>query len=180
MKQQLTRDQWLAEVRSLISPVGECMEWQGSYAGKTPLVYVPRNYAWEGNTQSRQSTRSVLFSLSHGHRLSASSLIRMRCHNYRCVHEDHFCVIPRTHQAKEQGKRGEFSTAKRRAATAKTSRAKAKLTAEIAEQIRLSPDSGPVEAAKHGVSPQTVTAIRRGVLWAETARGASVFSWRPA
>lgn len=177
MKMQ-TRETWLAGLSALIEPVGECMEWQGPTMGKTPVYYSPRGYAFDGSVQGKHSARAILFALDRGFRLPAGSLIRMRCRNDKCVHEDHFYVIPRSHQPKEQSKRGELSTPRKRAAVTNQQRKTAKLTLEQARAIRHSTTPSREEAAKYGVSSQTVTAIRRGILWAESTQGASVFSWR--
>lgn len=173
----MSREKWLMGLRKSCKPVGECIEWQGPYMGKTPLVYCPAGYAWEGSTQSRQSARSVLFSLANGRRLSQHSVIRMRCNNYRCVHEDHFYIIPRTHQAKEQSKRGELQTKRRKVAVTRQARQRAKLTQEDVYAIRASHDSSRVEAKKYDVSSATINAVRRGRLWADVIVGASVFNW---
>lgn len=178
MRLHLTREEWLSKLNSLIEPVGECMEWQGPTMGKTPVYYSPRGYAFEGSAQGKHSTRAILFSLDRGYRLSTNSLIRMRCRNDKCVHEAHFYVIPRSHQPKEQSKRGELSTPRNRAAVTRQQRKTAKLTLEQARAIRHSTTPSREEAKKYGVSSQTVSAIRRGILWAESTQGASVFSWR--
>ncbi len=178
MRRHMTREQWLANLKSLIEPVGECMEWQGEFMGKTPVHYSPRGFAFDGSTQGKQSTRAILFALDQKRRLSSDSLIRMRCRNDKCVHEAHFYVIPRSHQPKEQSKRGELRTPRKRAAVTCQQRKPAKLTLEQARAIRHSTTPSREEGEKYGVSSQTITAIRRGVLWAESTQGASVFSWR--
>lgn len=154
------------------------MEWQGPTMGKTPVFYSPRGYAFEGSTQGKHSTRAILFSLDRGHRLAPGSLIRMRCRNDKCVHEAHFYVIQRSHHPKEQSKRGELSTPRKTAAVTAQQRKTAKLTIDQARAIRASDAPAREEAKKYGVSSQTISAIRRGVLWAESVVGASVFSWR--
>ncbi len=175
--QTMTRQQWLRGINKHLKAVGECVEWQGPFMGKTPVVYTPAGYAWEGSKCGRQSLRSVLFGLDRGHRLSSHSVIRMKCMNDSCAHLDHFYVIPRSHQAKEQAKRGELSTPRRRAAATAIGRSRAKLTQEQVDEIKASRDSSRVEGAKHGVSDATVRAIRSGRLWANTVFGASVFNW---
>ncbi len=172
------RETWLAGLHSQIEPVGECMEWQGPTMGKTPVIYCPRGYAFEGASQGKHSTRAILFALDRGYRLSENSLIRMRCRNDKCVHVAHFYVIHRSHQPKEQSKRGELSTPRKRASITIQQRKTAKLTLEQARSIRHSTTPSREEAKKYGVSSQTVSAIRRGILWAESTQGASVFSWR--
>ena len=179
MTQRMTRKQWLAGIRKASKEVGECVEWHGPYLGKTPMLYTPKDYAWEGNCCGRQSARAVLFFLDRGYRLSKNSVIRPRCRNDRCVKLEHFYVIPRSHQVKEQAKRGELQTSKRKAALTRNARKNAKLTQEAVDSIRASRDPTKVESEKHGVSQSAIRAIRRGALWKNSITGASVFTWRP-
>lgn len=176
----MSREQWLRTIQAQQQEVGDCIEWQGRYMGKTPLVYVPRNFAWDGNTQSGQSVRAVLYVLRNGTRLPADTVIRMRCWNDKCVHEDHFGFVLRSKQAREQSRRGELQTAKRKTAARLRARGRGKVTPEAAEQIRVSGLSSKVEAAAHGVSTATITSIRRGEMHAAVLPGASVFTWARA
>lgn len=173
----ITRAEWIASVKARIEPVGECMEWTGPVRGTVPVVYAPLDYAWPGNSMGRQSVRSVLYTLSTGERLPAGTLIRAKCRNILCVHEDHWQLFTRREQAAEQGRRGELSTAKRCAARAKAARERSPLTLEKVEAIRLSGRPSAEEALAHGVSKRTIDAIRSGRRWRESVRGASVFSW---
>ena len=173
-----TREQWLVSLRRRIEPVGECMEWQGHLTnGKTPSVNTPRGYAWPGNSVGNQSVRSVLYALANGHRLPAGTVIRMKCWNERCVHEDHFQLIKRKDQSREQSKRGELNTAKAYLSKVRVARKRAKLSAAQVLDIQTSDDPRCDAAKRHGVSPQTVSEIRRGRMHASVARGASVFAW---
>ena len=179
MRPQVTREQWLAGLRALLEPVGQCIEWQGRYnLGKTPLVYVPRGYAWRGNSQGGQSVRVVLFALHHGRRPLPGQVLRTQCHNGRCVSVDHFMVISRRTQAAEQGRRGELSTPRRRAARLRCGRATAKLNSEAARAIRASTLPARELAPLYGVSRSTIDAVRRGRLWPAVLTGASVFGWQ--
>lgn len=172
-----TRAEWISAIKAQIHPVGECMEWEGQYLGKTPMVYCPREYIRPGNSQGRHSLRSVLYTFATGERLPAGKIIRPRCWNERCVHEDHFQLIDRTEQSGEQSSRGELQTTKARIARTILLRSRSKLDRTKADAIKASTDSHEVEAARHGVSVQTITAIRRGDAWAEVLPAASVFTW---
>lgn len=173
----MTREQWLSGIRSCIEPVGECMEWTGPVRGSVPLVYTPAGYAWSGNANGRQSVRCVLYALSNGTQLPAGTVIRSKCRNSRCVHEDHFQFFKRTEQAAEQGRRGELSTPGRCAARAKSARARSTLTLEKVAAIRASDLSDSDEAQLHGVTEKTIEAIRLNKRWRTVVSGASVFSW---
>ena len=173
-----SREAWLASIRASIEPVGECMEWQGYYLkGTTPLIYTPAGYAWAGNTKGNQSARSVLYALSAGERLPARTVIRPRCWNERCVHEDHFQLVPRKQQAREQSKRGELQTAKAYFAKLRSAQARAKLTTEQVAAIRDGAESTDAAARLNNVTPQTVRNIRRGRARPDVLPAASVFAW---
>lgn len=177
--QQMTRDEWLLSIHSRIEPVGECMEWQGPMNKTIPIVYTPGGFAWEGNVCGKQSLRPILHLLSTGARIEKGQLIRMKCMNHKCVHEDHFLYLDRKTQAKEQARRKEFSTPAFKRARMVYARSTAKLDAEKAQEIRESGLSSREEAKKHGVSSRTVVAIRAGRLWKTGLSNSSVFSWRP-
>lgn len=67
------------------------------------------------------------------------------CRTPGCVNPDHLEAVTHT----ENMRRG----------------ANAKLTFALAEEIRASGESGPVLAARYGVSVSTISLIRRGVRW---------------
>lgn len=173
-----TREQWLASIRSRIEPVGECMEWQGHYInGTTPAIYAPAGYAWPGNSKGNHSARSVLFALANGDRLPANTVIRPRCWNERCVHEDHFGLVKRTQQSREQSRRGELQTLNAALSKLRSARARAKLTDQQIEDIRSTTDPTDAAASRYGVAPQTIRMIRRGKARPDVVPAASVFAW---
>lgn len=169
-----TRERWLGELRNSVEAVGECLEWQGAYMGKTPLVYCPAGMHKTCMRGSRQSVRSVLWALAHGE-APQDQIIRAGCGNWRCVLEQHWQVLTRRTQTLEQSKRGEFATVKRRTAGRAKGRARAKLDAHKAHEIRHSPAPSLELAQRFGVSRSTITAIRRGQLWSVVAPGAWAF-----
>jgi hypothetical protein len=173
----ISKAEWISTLKARIEPVGECMEWIGPFHGTVPIVYAPSGYAWPGNTVGRQSVRSVLYTLSTGQRLPKGHLIRAKCCNSRCVHEDHWLMLTRRSQAKEQGRRGELSTPGRCAARAKSARSRSRLDLEIVAAIRASDRPSAEEAVLRGVSKRAIDAIRSGSRWRESVRGSSVFSW---
>lgn len=181
MIQQMTYDEWLAGLQAMCEPVGECIEWQGpTLKGKTPLVYVPKGFVLPEWGQYRQSARVVIWFLSRGSRPPASTVLRPRCCNDKCVSVEHMVAFPRAKQSVEQARRGELSTPKRTAAAIRRARSlETKLTMDIAREIRASDEAPKVLAPRYGVTTSTITAVRRGILWPEAANGASVFSWRP-
>lgn len=175
----MTRDEWLTSIRSRIVPVGDCMEWTGPYSNKglTPIAYCPRGYLYPDSAQERRSLRSVLWTVANGMPAPGDQIIRAKCGNYRCVHEDHWLVITRAEQPREQSRRGELQTPKAARAKMETRRKSAKLTAAQVREIRYGSSTSKEAAAKHGVSAATVNCIRRGKMWREHVSGASVFTW---
>lgn len=182
MTPQMTYDTWLKSLLDLCVPVGECIEWQGpTKKGKTPVVYVPAGYVLPEWGQYKQSARVVLWVLFHESRPPAGTVIRPKCCNDKCVAVEHMVTVPRSKQTVEQALRGELSTPACAAAAIRRARSRGtKLSVEIAREIRASSEASRVLAPRYGVSRATITAVRRGLLWAEAANGASVFSWRPA
>lgn len=182
MTKQMTREQWLIGLRAQCEQVGECIEWQGRMmGGKTPVAYVPRNYLVPGLSQCSQSTRVVLWTLAKGERPPEGSVLRSRCRNAACVDVEHMQLFTRAEASAEQGRRGELSTPRRKAASIARARARGtKLSMQIASDIRACDTPARELAPIHGVSTSTINAVRRGELWPELASGASVFNWRPA
>ena len=169
----LTREQWLETLRR-VQPVGECLEWQGRFMGSTPIVYCPAGFHTAGLRGGNQSVRSVLWSLQNGE-APKDQVIRPTCGNWRCVRPDHWLVIDRKRQAKEQARRGELQTTNRKVTARKNARKRGKLTMEIADQIRFSSEPTKALSDRHGVSKSTITAVKRGDLWSPVVRGAWVF-----
>lgn len=181
MTPQMTREVWLAGLESMTEAAGECLEWHGpTMNGKTPVVYVPRGYVLPEWGQYRQSARVVLWALAHGERPPLGHVLRTCCGNDWCVRVEHMRPISRANAPKEQARRGEFSTPTSSAAAIARARSRrTKLSVESAREIRESAQTSAELAARFGVSKATVTAVRRGALWPETTRAASVFTWRP-
>lgn len=176
----MTRVQWRAGIHERIVQVGECSEWTGDFSGVTPVVYTPAGFAWPESLKGKQSVRGVLLFMEKGRRLTADQVIRPRCMNPQCVDVRHFQVITRAQQAREQSRRGELQTAQARAAKTLVGRRNAKLDDLAIRQILTSCTTSAEEAARHGVHRSTVSAVRRGDLWAHVLPAASVFTWARA
>jgi hypothetical protein len=175
-----TRESWLLGIMCRVEPVGECLEWTGPYFKSVPLLYCPLDFVFPGSAQERRSVRMTLWALRNGERPPLGQIIRPSCLNDRCVAHEHWLVLDRKTQAREQAKRGELQTHKAQAAKMRTRRASpgAKLTQAKVDAIRTSGLSAKVEAAKYGVAAESINAIRRNAMWANTVPAASVFSWR--
>jgi hypothetical protein len=180
MKARMSRSAWIESILAQMEHAdeGECVEWQGRSYGRVPVVYCPRDYVFPGSAQELRSVRPTLWSIKFEERPPPNMVIRPRCGNSLCVLDEHWQILSRETQAKEQSKRGELQTAKALVSKIRVRRLTAKLTEEAAEQIRLSTRSSREEALIHGVSQPTISAIRRHEMWAPVVAGASVFNSR--
>lgn len=172
----MARDAWIQTLHARIEPVGKCREWGGGYMGPTPLVYCPRDYLYPASLQARHTVRTALWCLNHGCQAPRDQVIRTRCGNYRCVHEDHWLILSRKEQSRVQAKRGELQTVKAMTAKMRSARGRAKLTAADVAAIRASSVPPRVECLQYGVSYATISAVRSGRLWRTSVPGSSVFS----
>jgi hypothetical protein len=116
-----------------------------------------------------------------GKQLQPGRRITTRCQNPICVAPG--CLFASTFSAilKRSYATGKRSTSDEYAARLgrHISAGKTKLTAEIAQQIRESEETGIALARKHGVNPDTIYRIRQGLSW-RSPLVSSVFAWRPA
>jgi len=146
-----------------------------------PMAYCPTGYFPVGECGSSQSLRSMIWFWTHGSLLPSGHVIRMRCQNPRCVAQAHMVLMTRSQHVAEQGRRGELSTPARCAARAKWARENnSRLTVEAVREIRSSPETNVELAQRFGVNKTTISQIRCGNRWRESANGSSVFAWRPA
>ena len=177
----MSREDWLLGIFDLIEPVGECEEWQGMLIGRTPVGYTPLGYLFEGSSRGKHSVRSIRWVAEHGEMPKAGHVVRMTCRSDRCVCIAHMKLMTRADSVREQFKRGEHDTPKRRASVIQRARANpnAKLTIEGAREIRASEEADEVLSERFGICTKRIAMVRRGEAWPELASGASVFNWRP-
>jgi len=87
------------------------------------------------------------------------------CDEKRCCNPAHLKPSTPAAVAKAAAAKGAFSSMARSAKIAQSKRASAKLTLEIAREIRASEDSGPALAERYGVTRSMIGIIRRGAAW---------------
>lgn len=176
----MTREAWLTGIRAQIIEVGDCEEWQGLTAGRTPVAYTPQHYLFDGNVKGKHAVRQIVWLFSDGERAPAGVVIRMRCCNDRCVKRQHMQLLDRAEHAREQERRGEHDTPVQRRARMQFGRnsATTKLDAEKVREIRASGEANEVLAQRYGVGAKRIWAIRTGRAWLEVVPAASVFTFR--
>lgn len=141
---------------------GDCWIFQSSSKTEHGKRYPQVNHNGRGT-----QVRRLLFVLS-GRELSRPILLP-NCGNRFCVNPDHMIQLYEPQKGKIAAARGSFSKIARRVSIAQARRNSktAKVTMEIAREIRISEEAAPSLAVKYGISRSTVSAIRRGDRWAE-------------
>lgn len=153
----------LKTIRDRCNVVGDCWLWTMACAnqGRTPVIgYTDA----DGKTRTR-SVRHLVAELANLP-IDQKKPTRTKCHDPLCVYPDH--IRP---TSQKELHRLTSKTKKPTASPARTlaNRKRGKINLEIAEAIRTSTEAGTVEAKKHGISPQLVSAIRRGKAWVTPA-----------
>jgi hypothetical protein len=129
--------------------VGDCWEWLGCFNGKVPKV------RYDGNMMS---VRRV-FALDRQPNLTKNQYVTCTCKNWRCVNPDHIGVTARTLFLRNVSK---GPNTKKAAHVRYLAAARAKLTPEQEQEIRLSDETGAVVAKRYGISESLASKIRRG------------------
>lgn len=141
--------------------IGDCLIWQRSVNADGNPQYRPM-YA-----DMSKLVRRTMFRLNGGtigHRVPLGS----HCGDKRCVHPDHHYKSSMQAAARKAAKKGAFSgPAKCAKIAAMKRRTEAKLTMEIAREIRMSEESGPVLGARYGVDASLIRGIKNGTRWKE-------------
>lgn len=141
--------------------VGDCWIWQ---LATTPQGYPIMKIAGHGCCHVRRVVATLA-----GHRLAPRQPVEACCEERGCVKPQHMAPSSIRAIAKKAGQHGAFSSLARRAkiAAARRRAPGVKLTIDIAREIRLSEESGPVLAARYGIDKSLVNSIKRGEAWRE-------------
>lgn len=148
-------------VRSHTKEDGDCRIWTGRLSHSCGLPKM-------GN----KSAKREFYLAKHGP-IKKGYLLTSTCNNRLCM--EHIAPVPRAEVSRKVNADAGIK-ARKRASSAKASRAKAKISMEIARQIRESSDTIDVEAAKHGVDRSLVHKIRTHQAWREDLLTASPFA----
>jgi hypothetical protein len=147
-----------------IEQVGDCWEWTGA-VGHTGHPIINLRQPIDGLPRKGCTlVRRFVYMLA-GHTLIPRKPIDCRCNNKLCVNPAHLFQSSSAKVAQKAAQAGAWKGEARARKISAKKRAKAKINFEIASEIRLSPESGPVLAARYGVDKSLVNNIKRGTIW---------------
>lgn len=137
---------------------GECWNWTGALqtCGATPVM------RWKGKAQAVR--RLIL--LERGPIPNGKLLASYTCGNPMCVHPDHVAWLKRqVVQQRTTRERGHQRDMLRCKKVSDNARQRAKLTLELAQQVREAEGFQHEIAARFGISQATVSSIKLGKTW---------------
>lgn len=135
-----------------------CWIWQGYYGNKVPHVFGPERMI---------PVRRLILDLL-GKVYPKKSHIHPSCGNRGCVNPEHYKIYTQKQHMEILLKKAHQSP-NRIASLQKYKRANdSKINAQIAQEIRLSDEPGPVLAKKYNVSKSLISRIRLNKSWVDT------------
>jgi hypothetical protein len=168
-----------AQVYAKCNEIGECMVWSGNCNNHVPNFYLGQG---PGSGKNKLGTyfscRRIVYEEMSGLVIPPKMYPVAMCRDKMCVRYEHIKLLTRKQIGMLLAKEGKYSSPQRRAAIAAGIRksGKAKLTIELAREIRASSETGKAIAKRLGVDKSLPPRIRRNQAWLETASGASVFN----
>lgn len=163
----MTLDELIARIRPHIVEIGDCWEWEGALqsCGTTPVMRalvdqpIPLRPVWR--TVSLRRLIHDAKGVKLGKRLATYT-----CTNERCVNPEHVGPITRTALQQRTAKATNYAMGPlRRARLAEVARAHAKLTMDLAQEIKAAPGTQRERAERYGVSQSAISNIDRGEAW---------------
>nr|WP_319566257.1 hypothetical protein [uncultured Rhodoferax sp.] len=148
------------EIMSILDRTEEfadCILWTGATGESGHPIYKPTGCPCT-------LVRRAMFRLVGGE-LERRVPIDTTCGEKLCLNEAHLVKSTTKNIAKKAARRGAWSGKARAAKIAAKKRRDCKLTIEIAREIRMSPETGPVLAARHNIHRSLVTRIKAGDAW---------------
>ena len=136
---------------------GDCHLWVGSTTEQGYPTYKPFGC-------NCKLVRRAVFALNGGV-LEPRVPIITTCGEKLCINPAHLKASTVSAVGIEAGKRGAWKTKSRCAKISASKRKGAKLTIEIAREIRMSSESGPVLATRYGVDRSLINGIKAGTRW---------------
>ena len=144
-------------IKSHTEEYGECHIWQRSVnADGYPQMTL--------SSQPHKLVRRIVFALAGGH-LNSRQPVITTCGEKLYVNPDHLKTSTTAKVAQAAARRGAYSGIARASKIAAAKRKCAKLTMEIAKEIRMSSESGPTLAARYGVNRALIVRIKSGKAW---------------
>lgn len=141
-------------------PSDDCLLWTGATSSGHP-IYKPHGC-------DCTLVRRAVFHLNGGMLLPRKPL-DSRCGERLCINPAHLYASTISRIAKKAAALGAWKGLDRRIRISMAKRQTAKLTMEKAREIRNSPETGPVLAARYGVDKSLINNIKRGVIWRDYA-----------
>lgn len=135
----------------------DCHLWTGATGDSGHPIYKPTGCGCI-------LVRRAMFRLNGGE-LEHRVPIDTTCGEKLCVNPGHLVKSTPGAIAKKAALRGKWSGKARCAKIAEAKRKNCKLTMEAAREIRMSSETGPVLAARHGVNRSLITSIKLGKAW---------------
>lgn len=167
------RNEVLAYLRPRTVEVGDCLIWtRAKSSSGAPVATI-------GGARSINIRRWVV-EQCHGE-IPTGWSVRSHCGHKCCVHPDHLAALPWRDHVQRLHRDGAYDTPACRARQVRKARAEAKLTLDLAREVRALRAQGATLksiAGRVGVNPTTISRICRGIYWADTVPNASAFSWR--
>ena len=147
-----------AALASRCDEFGDCLIWRDSTTEQGYPIYKPVGC---GCTLVR---RAVF--VMHGGQIKTRQPVVTTCGERACINPQHLAASTTRAVALAAGARGAHSGIAIGAKIAAVKRASvAKITMEAAREIRLSTETGPVLAQRHGVHKSLNNSIKRGKAW---------------
>lgn len=150
-------DELIERIQARVVEDGDCWIWQGACQPNSPTPVM----RWQGRTQGVRRLVAEAKGIA-----TANRRITCKCRTELCVHPDH--VVALTHSRMQQLIASEHryqASPLRMKKLADKARARAKLTFELALQIREAQGNQYDIAEQFGVSQPTVSSIKRGRTW---------------
>lgn len=155
-----------------------CLIWKGAFShGVCKMRTINLR---EGRTTN---VRRLILSVRSSTPLKKNELATSKCGNPRCVEPEHVRRITRADLQKRTSMEGKWRAAHVIAARKLQGKKVARITPEVAREIRDRVNSGQTGrqvAVELGFSQSSISKVMNGQIGAKEVPNASVFSWRPA
>lgn len=148
----------LEKLKARCEEEGDCWVWQGCVNNGVPVASI---------NGVNSTVRRALYKLAHGE-IGSGLVMITTCNDPRCINPDHARVVTRAILAQEMGAAGIMGGTVRSAKISKTKRLKySKISVDIAQEIRVSNETGVALSKRYGVGQSLVSSVRLHKAWKE-------------